>query len=65
VEYEHEKVTTTILNPFTSMSYMHKVTRCLLSAAAAPHKGKITKNDLEFKRRENLLQNGMLHFAIR
>jgi len=37
-----------------------------LVAVVAPRKGKIIKNGLsDFEREENLLQNGILHFACR
>jgi len=37
-----------------------------LAAAAAPRTGKINKNDRQnvFERRENLLQNGILHLPF-
>jgi len=39
---------------------------CLLAAAVAPRTGKITKNSLNiFERGTNLLQNGILSFALR
>jgi len=36
----------------------------LLVAAAAPSTGKIIKNDLDGFERENLPQNGILHFVL-
>jgi len=37
-----------------------------LAEAVAPRTGKIIKNGLRvFERRENLLQNGILHFAFK
>jgi len=36
-----------------------------LAAAVAPRTGKINKNRPVFERGENLLQNGILHFAFK
>jgi len=47
------------------MLCMPNMTPTSLAAAVSPCTAKIIKNGLRFERGENLLQNGILHFAFK